>query len=794
MSFEIEDYLINYTRLAEEGKIGHLVGREKELERLIHILLRNQKNNPVVVGVNGIGKTALLEGLIAFMASEDAPEFLQQKEVLGIDIAKVMLDTSTEEEYAELIKKVMQYAKESDGKKILYIKDISLLVHVDTAPENKEPAKFLKLCLSNGQINCLIEAETTQFVSFMEKDNQVMNSVQRLLLEEPTLNESIEIVSALKSTFEEHYNVQIPLETVTCACQLAHRYVKQRAFPSKALDLLDDAASLLMIDIAKGEVEDTQNVVTLDFCNRIISAWTGIPVEKVDAEDKQRLANAEEYLKKRVVGQDSAVVVVANALRRARSGLQDPNRPIGSFLFIGTTGVGKTELAKSLADFMFNDETALLRLDMSEYMERTSVARMIGPPPGTPGFEAGGLLTESVRLRPFQVVLFDEIEKAHLDILNLMLQLLDEGRLTDSKGVTVDFRNTIIILTSNVGANLPSYQRVDKLSEYFRPEFLNRLDDIVSFHQLNEEHLRVIVDIHLNKLLKRAKAVGYNVVVADSAKDWFVDEVFTSKFGVRALKRLIQNQVENPLSFLIMQEKIKPGQEVFLNVDKTGRKLQIYSKAKKKPEPIEETDSLKKEENSVPPASTVPFDKQEEIQNPQPDIEEQEDYFSKPENKNTINSENTNIEKQDEAIEEDYISDSTPKEEEDISRFEQEEETSIESESEEEADLWAKEQSLIDSMEDDFSSDDMNVDSETTEMNEGDLEESTEMIEEENEKHEEANTFFKNSEIPTPSPLFKPTPESIDDETKNNLMKNIQDKILSLTNEEKEDTLPADEE
>ena len=579
MQADINSYLINYTKKVGQAGFGDLIGRERELERLIHILLRSTKNNPVVVGVNGIGKTALLEGLIAFIHSPDAPEYLQSKEVVGIDIARIMLDTTNEAEYAELVKKVMQLIVDSKGEKILYIRDISLLVNMDTAPENKEPAKFLKLCLSNHQVNCLIEAETQSFVSYMEKDNTVMSEVQRLMLEEPTLQESIDIVSSLKGKFEKHYDVVIPDETVSAACQLAHRYVKQRAFPAKALDLIDDSAALLMIDIAKGEIDETHNTVTVDFCNRTISSWTGIPVEKVDAEDKARLANAEHYLKQRVVGQDNAVVVVANALRRARSGLQDPNRPIGSFLFIGTTGVGKTELAKSLADFMFNDETALLRLDMSEYMERTSVARMIGPPPGTPGFEAGGLLTESVRLKPFQVVLFDEIEKAHLDILNLMLQLLDEGRLTDSKGITVDFRNTIIILTSNVGANLPSYQRVEKLGEYFRPEFLNRLDDIVSFHQLNEEHLRIIVDIHLNKLLKRARGLGYNVVVADTAKDWFVDEVFTSKFGVRALKRLIQNQVENPLSFLIMQERIKPGQDVYLNVDKTGRKLQIYSKS-----------------------------------------------------------------------------------------------------------------------------------------------------------------------------------------------------------------------
>lgn len=586
-------YLINYTLAAKDGHLVNMVGRQEELERLIHILMRSTKSNPIIVGMNGIGKTALIEGLIKFMGSSGAPAYLQEKEVIGIDIPRVMLDTKTESEYSELLKRLIQVIVDSQKQKILYIKDISLLVNTDTNPENKEAAKFLKLCLSSDRISCIIEANTISYVSYVEKDNAVMSHIQPLLLEEPTLDESIAITRTQKRSFERHYDVTIPEETVRAACQLTHRYVKQRAFPSKALDLLDDATSQLVMDKEKGLPQAQSLIVTPDYCFKTIADWTGIPVEKVDAEDKNRLANAEVHLKKRVIGQDNAVGVVANALRRARSGLQDPNRPIGSFLFIGTTGVGKTELAKSLAEFMFNDETALLRLDMSEYMERTSVARMIGPAPGMPGYEAGGLLTESVRLKPFQVVLFDEIEKAHLDILNLMLQLLDEGRLTDSKGVTVDFRNTIIILTSNVGANLPSYQRVEKLGEYFRPEFLNRLDDIVSFHQLNEEDLRKIVDIHLNKLLKRAQIAGYHIIVADTAKDWFVDEVFTSKFGVRALKRLIQNQVENPLSFLIMQNKIRQGQEVFLNVDKSGRKLQIFTKSA-----IPSADEKKQEETT----------------------------------------------------------------------------------------------------------------------------------------------------------------------------------------------------
>lgn len=598
-------YLINYTEMARSRRLVSMVGRVEELDRLIHILMRSTKSNPAIIGANGIGKTALIEGLVNFMASSGAPAYLQEKEVIGINIPQVMLDTKNEAEYAELLKQLIQVIVSSRKQKILYLKDISLLVHVDTNPENKEVAKFLKLCLAADEITCIVETNTISFVSYMEKDNTVMSKIQPLMIEEPTLDESIAIVRSRKRTFEHHYEVSIPEETVRAACQLTHRYIKQRYFPSKALDLLDDATSLLVMDKEKGLPEAMNMVVSPRYCFRTIADWTGIPVDKVDAEDRERLANAEIHLRKRVIGQDNAVKVVADALRRARSGLQDPNRPIGSFLFIGTTGVGKTELAKSLADFMFNDETALLRLDMSEYMERTSVARMIGPAPGMPGFEAGGLLTEAVRLKPFQVVLFDEIEKAHLDILNLMLQLLDEGRLTDSKGVTVDFRNTIIILTSNVGANMPSYQRTEHLSEYFRPEFLNRLDDIVSFHQLNEEDLRKIVDIHLNKLLKRAQVAGYHITVADQAKDWFVDEVFTSKFGVRALKRLIQNQVENPLSFLIMQDKIRAGQEVFLNVDKTGRKLQIYTKSSvqnaqpKDEKPAETKTSANTEEKEV---------------------------------------------------------------------------------------------------------------------------------------------------------------------------------------------------
>lgn len=563
-------YIIDYTSLAEQGRLVHLVGREAQLDRLVHILLRKNRNNPIVVGPSGVGKTALIEGLASYLLTDAAPENLKNKHIVGVDVASIMLDTENDVQYAQTLKEAFELIYQSNGEKILYTKDVSFLVRTDASPENQEPAKFLKLKVMEGSVTCILEADPLAYRGYFEKDVILAQNFQTLFLEEPTVDESFQIAKDQKKQFEDHYGIIIPDEIVKSAVQLSHRYIKQRHLPQKAIDLLDDASSLILINKLENKTLTTEQIT------RTISDWTGIPLEKVDMEDKKRLALAEEHLKKRVVGQDPAVVVVSNALRRSRSGLQDPNRPIGSFLFIGETGIGKTELAKSLAEFMFNDETALLRLDMSEYMEKNSVARLIGPPPGTPGFELGGLLTEGVRLKPFQVVLFDEIEKAHPDILTLLLQVLDEGRLTDSKGTAVDFRNTIIIMTSNVASNMPTYQRMDVLTQYFRPEFLNRIDDIVTFHQLNEEHLRKIVDIHLNKLLKRAAALGYHVEVRDEAKDWFVDEVFTSKFGVRALKRLLQQKIENPLAFLIMQGKVNPGQDVIVGMDKEGKKPLMY--------------------------------------------------------------------------------------------------------------------------------------------------------------------------------------------------------------------------
>lgn len=569
---DVSKYIINYTQMAKAGQLTPLVGRQDEVNRLMHILLRKNNNNPLVMGPSGIGKTALIEGLIQFMASESAPDTFKDVEVVGVDVASVMLDTTSDDAYAAILKQIYEDIYAAHGKKIFYAKDVSLIVRTDINPENIEPAKFLKLKIMDGSVTCILESDPLSYRAYVEKDIALMGKFQTLFLEEPTTAEAIQIVQRQKAQFEQHYGVVIPDDVVAASVNLAHRYIKQRQLPEKAIDLLDDASSLILMDKSESKT------LTIEHAMRTISAWTGIPLEKVDIEDQKRLALAEEFLHARVIGQDEAVKVVSDSLRRSRSGLQDPNRPIGSFLFIGATGIGKTELAKSLAEFMFNDETNLLRLDMSEYMEKNSVTRLIGPPPGTPGFELGGLLTEGVRLKPFQVVLFDEIEKAHPDILTLLLQVLDEGRLTDSKGTHVDFRNTIVIMTSNVASDLPTYQRMDALTNYFRPEFLNRIDDIVTFHQLNEDDLGKVINIHLNKLLKRAKAVGYNVTVDDKAKAWFVDEVFTSKFGVRALKRLLQHQIENPLAFLIMQGRVKPGQDVLVTMDAAGKKVQMFAK------------------------------------------------------------------------------------------------------------------------------------------------------------------------------------------------------------------------
>ena len=549
---EKSKYIIDYCEKAENGTLRRVIGREKEQRRVMHILLRNLKNNPMLLGPTGIGKTSIVEGVARALSEGRVPPKLKGYRLVGIDVATMMIDSKTFAEYEDHLKTAFQEIQASEGKWILFVSDISFLAKTPTG--NQEIPKFLKPKVLDGGIRCIVEAELNAFKQYIEQDPDLMSCLQTMYVEEPTPAEALDILKGVRPDYEKKFGIKIPDEILQSSVTMSARYVKSRLFPEKALDLLDEASTGLMLDLDEGKTKD--NTLTNDYTSNIISFWTGIPMDKVNAEDKQRLIDLENFLGRRVIGQPEAISVISGAVRRMKSGLQDPNRPLGTFLFIGTTGVGKTELAKALSEFMFDDETALLRLDMSEYMEKQSVSRLLGPPPGTPGFEQGGVLTEAVRLRPYQVVLFDELEKAHSEILNLMLQLLDEGRLTDGKGLTVDFRNTIVIMTSNLGANLPRYQRMEFLRKNLRPEFLARIDDIIPFHGLAEENLLAIVDIHLNKFVKRAKAVGLRAELTLEARKWFADEVFIAKNGVREIKRLIQHHIENPLSVLMMYDKV----------------------------------------------------------------------------------------------------------------------------------------------------------------------------------------------------------------------------------------------
>ncbi|MCQ2914839.1 MAG: ATP-dependent Clp protease ATP-binding subunit [Alphaproteobacteria bacterium] len=564
-------YIVDYTEKAKDGTLKHIVGREKERRRIMHILLRDTKNNPMLLGTTGIGKTSIVEGFAECLYKGNVPPKLKGHHLVSVDIASMMIDSKTQAEYEDHLKTAFQEIQEAAGKMILFINDLGFLAK--TPNGNPEIPKFLKPKVLDGGIKCVVEAELNAFKQYIEQDPDLMSCLQTMYVEEPNPQETTDIISDFAKHLEQKYEIKISDEIVKSCVTMSGRYVKSRLFPEKAIDLLDEAATGLMMDLDEGKTTDRE--LHLQQVANIISLWTGIPMDKVDAEDKQRLIDLENFLGRRVIGQPEAISVISGAVRRMKSGLQDPNRPLGTFLFIGTTGVGKTELAKALSEFMFDDETALLRLDMSEYMEKSSVQRMLGPPPGTPGFEKGGVLTEAVRLRPYQVVLFDELEKAHSDILNLMLQLLDEGRLTDGKGLTVDFKNTVVIMTSNLGANLPRYQRMEFLRKNLRPEFLARIDDIIPFHGLAEENLLAIVDIHLNKFVKRAKAVNVKAELTLEARKWFADEVFIAKNGVREIKRLIQHHIENPLSVLMMYDKVGPDDLVKIIRPKDKKGVEI---------------------------------------------------------------------------------------------------------------------------------------------------------------------------------------------------------------------------
>ncbi|HHY97948.1 MAG TPA: ATP-dependent Clp protease ATP-binding subunit [Firmicutes bacterium] len=640
------------TAMARDGKLDPVIGREKEIERVIQVLSRRTKNNPVLIGDPGVGKTAIAEGLAQKIVKGDVPEVLANKRVVTLDMGGIVAGTKFRGEFEERLKRIIDEIRASNDI-ILFIDEMHTIVGAGAAEGAIDASNILKPALARGELQCIGATTLDEYRKHVEKDAALERRFQPIQVGEPTVEETIAILKGLRDRYEAHHRVKITDEAIDAAAKLSDRYITDRYLPDKAIDLIDEASSRVRLQAQtappdlkqledevnkiraekesaiqneefekaaklrdkeqklRDEIEDrkaawqkmrgrTESNVTADDIAQVVSAWTGIPVLKLAREESERLLHLEEVLHSRVIGQDEAVKAVSMAVRRARAGLKDPKRPIGSFIFLGPTGVGKTELARALAEALFGDEDAMITLDMSEYMERHTVSRLIGAPPGYVGYEEAGQLTERVRRRPYSVVLFDEIEKAHPEVFNVLLQVLDDGRLTDGKGRTVDFKNTVIIMTSNVGANLIqrdttlgfrlekdedaegiSYERMKEkvlgeLKRTFRPEFLNRVDEVIVFHALTQGDIRKIVDLQVNELAKRLKEHEISIEVTDSAKDLIAKEGFSVEFGARPLKRAIQRLIEDRLSEEMLEGKVKDGDSI--RIDAKDGKIVVEPK------------------------------------------------------------------------------------------------------------------------------------------------------------------------------------------------------------------------
>ncbi|GAA4249647.1 ATP-dependent chaperone ClpB [Azospirillum formosense] len=682
----LKKYARDLTESAREGKLDPVIGRDEEIRRTIQVLARRTKNNPVLIGEPGVGKTAIVEGLAQRIVKGDVPEGLKNKKLLSLDLAGMVAGAKYRGEFEERLKAVLQEIQAAAGEIIVFIDELHTLVGAGKADGAMDASNMLKPALARGELHCVGATTLDEYRKHIEKDAALARRFQPVFVPEPTVEDTISILRGLKERYEVHHGVRITDAAIVSAATLSNRYITDRFLPDKAIDLIDEAASRLRMAVdskpetideldrriiqlkierealkresddasrarlanlegeladleqesaeltakwqaekdqlqgaqkikedlerARTELEQAQRdgnwgragelaygvIPDLEkrlkeaeahAANRmlneevrdsdiaaVVSRWTGVPVDKMLAGEREKLLAMETRLKTRVIGQDEAIVAVSNAVRRARAGLQDPNRPIGSFLFLGPTGVGKTELTKALAEFLFDDETAMVRLDMSEYMEKHSVARMIGAPPGYVGYEEGGALTEAVRRRPYQVVLFDEVEKAHPDVFNVLLQVLDDGRLTDGQGRTVDFRNVVIIMTSNLGSEVLAAQPegqdsgavrdevMEVVRAHFRPEFLNRLDEILLFHRLDRSHMGGIVTIQLGRLVRMLADRDITLEVDEAATQWLAEAGYDPVYGARPLKRVIQRELQNPLATMILEGRVADGQTV----------------------------------------------------------------------------------------------------------------------------------------------------------------------------------------------------------------------------------------